>query len=114
MGKKKKVKFQGLLMAPLWKGPWIMSIRTPKPTLTQYQIFLLHWQCDVFTDLLTTVYSLSPDLGLWTFSWVVRGGRGTHHADGQRTTAGSPGSVDSTPKAPQELLGTCEGPSCIT
>lgn len=46
-------------MAPLWKGPWIMSIRTPKPTLTQYQIFLLHQQSDVFTDLLTT-HSLFP------------------------------------------------------
>lgn len=48
------------LWQPLWRSTWIMPIRTPKTSLSQDLIFHLHWQSDMFEDLVDLRYNLFP------------------------------------------------------
>lgn len=83
-------------------------------SLPQGQIFHFHCQSDMFEDLVDFTYCLFFYPEPWTqdsFWGVFLDGEklGPPVPTSEESELSSQGSVSSRPKAPQELLGTCEG-----
>lgn len=97
-----------------------MSIR-PQNTVRwpQDQIFLSISSLTCLKTWLTLdiFCCLHPDLELWPYFRIIfldDERCGPSVPVGERSELSSLGSVSSRPKAPRELLGTCEGPSSVT
>lgn len=107
--------------AASWRSTWIMPIRTKSKTKTAprsdssspsavWHVWRTGWleiKSVSFTQILSSG-SFPGHFPEWREVRVKCANMS------ERPELGSLGSVDSRPKAPQELMGTCEGPSNVT
>lgn len=108
------------LYGRLWGAPWLCLLdpktQSDGPRI-RFSISISSLTCLKTWLTLETLCCRHPDLELWLHfrSIVLNDERyGPSVPVGERSELSSLRSVDSRPKAPRELLGTCEGPSSVT